>query len=322
MKSRKSLKRKLFALKSLLEGWIFQLDYITAKRTCRAQIVYFNENIDISKLCVFAGFNRGQKISSETFFYFKELRRIGFEILYVTTSSLQESDIAKLKEYCFGIILRENISLDFGSWDTGLKKMHESGISFKSILLANDSVVGPFFNLRIPDDLKEDEIFGITESWEKSPHLQSYFLYFPTTVVNTDFFKNFWKNFRYLRIKRSVINHYEIGLSQSAIKNNFNIKPLIPYRELLANHLLSSSDLDINDIAQCTIALNPTYHFWETSILGLKMPFLKKDIIRSQAIFHPSNILKLEAIKVLIKNDGISGSDETLNIALDAIVNE
>jgi lipopolysaccharide biosynthesis protein len=277
------------------------MDKITSKKKCHYEVVLLAPPVISRSICIFACFSLNSRIDKSTIHYLKKLKELNYEIMLVTTSKLIENcDLKILEEICFGIIKRENVTLDFGSWQVGLQTLRNNDIPIPSLLLANDSVLGPFFEIKVPPQ-NLNQIFGITESWEVIPHLQSYFLYFPEIVIKSKFFEDFWFiKFRFVRKKRSVIDLYELGLTGLAKKAGIQIKALIPYEEILSNHLKSISKKESLELPNVKLALNPTLYLWKTALEDLKMPFIKKELLRNLAMF-PATLSELSKIENDIK---------------------
>jgi len=73
------------------------------------------------RLCIFAHYDRDNIIDEYVIHFLRNINAIDCEILFVSTSeSLQTDSVEKIKDFCVRIIIRKNISYDFGSWKTGL----------------------------------------------------------------------------------------------------------------------------------------------------------------------------------------------------------
>lgn len=270
---------------------IYSVHQKVSRKSCNFDVISFVKPQG-KKICIFASFSDTSKVQEDVLYYLSYLVESGFSILFVTTSKeIKEQDFTILQKYCFGIIRRENISLDFGSWHTGLIHLKNNNVAMDSILFANDSVIGPLFPISIPST-NTLEIFGMTENWAITPHIQSYFMYFSNQAIQSEFFKNFWfSNFRYMKNKKAIIMLYEIGISEMARSYGFKISPAFSYRDLLSTHFKLADSENINLISNKQIALNPTHFFWDTSVIGLQMPFIKKELLFK----NPANVPNIHA---------------------------
>ncbi len=117
------------------------------------------------KLCLFASYSFTDEVAGYVIYYLAELAKEGFSIAFITTSTLQEASLHKLKPYCALIVERENKGLDFASWRLGLEICNWA-TDYKEVLIANDSVFGPFHPLGpiISTMSKRFDIWGMADS--------------------------------------------------------------------------------------------------------------------------------------------------------------
>jgi lipopolysaccharide biosynthesis protein len=269
------LKKKLpFVYYSVLQV-IFIFDLIFSRRSCRFEVRHSSPPfLPSKKLCLFASFSTKSRIEPRVVFYLESLRSAGYEIVFVTTSeSINPNDLETLKDSCSYVALRENLTLDFGSWATAMRLVGSDRIkSAEKLLLCNDSVFGPLGSLPDPEMGNEPEIFGITESWQHEPHLQSYFLLMNRAAIQSPFFKKFWSGFRFLHVKRNIIRRYEIGYSRVAKRQGIKLTALIPYTTLTEGRF----SLDTPQ----TLLPNPSPDLWQRLIEKFECPFIKMELIK------------------------------------------
>ena len=225
------------------------------------------DNSDPHDVCLFSSFSFAGKVEEYVFFYLAELKKTGFSIVFISTSPLSDSCVSRLSQYTFLIIERENKCPDFGSWKAGLSMLNCEELN--SILLANDSVFGPFVDLGdiISSMKNEYDVWGMTENYEIDYHLQSYFLYFNKRAITSEIFKNFWINVDLSATKDEVINKYEVGISKLFRDNGFKL----------------GAYADINVISKDAThgrkVVNPLLVFAKPLIKKYQFPFFKRELI-------------------------------------------
>ncbi|HTV30272.1 MAG TPA: hypothetical protein VMF32_21150, partial [Xanthobacteraceae bacterium] len=96
-------------------------------------------------VCLFAHFDKDDRIDDYVLRYLAQLRELNFSIVFISTSRLPAAETARLQGTCCDVILRDNAGLDFASWSVGFAK-HAAAIGGR-LLLANDSVYGPVGSL-------------------------------------------------------------------------------------------------------------------------------------------------------------------------------
>jgi len=252
------------------------------------------------RLCIFSHFDKHDIIDNYVIYYLESLYNLGCEVIFVSAcKTLPDNELNKIKKFCTKIVLRRNKGRDFGGWKIGLSVV-EDFKKYNQIILANDSSYGPFSDLKeifkIMNE-KELDMWGITDSWERKYHIQTYFIVFNKRLINSEFFADFWKDVRFHFSKETIINDYEVGLTQRALRQGFKIGAFCDYKELLY-HVLRSESLEIlfkNHIS--LYPCNPTHFFWRNLIVDFKCPFIKIELIRD----NPAKIKDLYMIEKIIK---------------------
>jgi rhamnosyltransferase len=257
--------------------------------------------VDMRRAIVFAHFDRDNIVDDYVVYYMRSLREVCNYLVFVTTSTLPENEISKVNGICDKIVSRENVGYDFMSYKAGLQHVQDG--DYSEVVCCNDSVYGPLFPLSamFREMQKEDcEFWGITKSYEKGYHIQSYFLVFREAVLKSRCFKEFWDRVTVRNAKQEIIDDYEVGLSQFLIGNGFKARAYSIYRpsslelveiklrRLTLRKLVSSIPL-IKQRKEQVVAmfdsgqrgkLNPTHFFWRQLIKKEHMPFVKVELLR------------------------------------------
>jgi lipopolysaccharide biosynthesis protein len=234
-------------------------------------------------VCLFAHFDQDDKLDDYVLWHLRNIRDLNFSIVFISSARLSSSDVARLGAYCCNVILRENAGLDFGSWSAGFAK-HGSAIEGR-LLLANDSVYGPIGSLpaafgRLTS--KRADFYGLVESVEIEPHLQSWFLLFEPWVVRSAEFKSILAQPFSSMTRRQIVRNGEIGLSRRLEKAGFHYEALHRYsdaglpRRYDANHMLV---------------------LWRELLLAEGIPFLKIELLRDNPIGGESATTILQTVE-------------------------
>lgn len=121
------------------------------------------------------------------------------------------------------VFRKPNIGYDFGSWAVGLG-MLPAIASAPYVILANDSVIGPFRELAplIADfESTMGDVWGLTDTRQFSHHLQSYFLGFRDGVLADRPLQEFFAGVRQERSKWEIIKHNELALSSMLLREGY-----------------------------------------------------------------------------------------------------
>lgn len=239
------------------------------------------------KVCVFAHYDPHHIVDGYVIYYIQALFNQGFEIFFISSSpQLREVDLESLRRYCVQIYLKKNIGYDFGSWRIGIEAVGEM-TSCSQIVLANDSVYGPLFPLSEMFEAMKTrsyDLWGVTDSYGYGlgHHLQSYFLVFGSEIIRSVAFKKYWESYRFYSSKDVVIYKYEVGITRY-FKDQFRIGVYCDYDTTSKIFLGESSHHIFRKRIQAGY-VNPVNFFWKELIIDGRCPFLKKELIRTNAL--------------------------------------
>lgn len=233
------------------------------------------------RLVLFAHFDRKDEVDPYVVFYLEALCRAGSTIVFVSGSPQLQAETAEaIRPFCAGIYTRETLSLDFGSWHLAWALVEARGWkleSFDELLLANDSVYGPLFDLEEMSAKRQGaDLYGVVESKEHVSHLQSFFLLWALNERTLPFLREFWRNFQYVADKDKLIQRYEIGMSVAAREQGFAVKAYIPDEAARAVELEAGDGRAALYRGQ---AVNNMLTFWDTLIAANRCPFLKTSLL-------------------------------------------
>jgi glycosyltransferase involved in cell wall biosynthesis len=260
--------------------------------------------ISSDSICVFAHYDSSGDVAPYVLYLLKAISA-HFEIVFVSTApKLSGNSLKELSSVCSTVILRENVGYDFGSWKAGLEHLDYKTEACSRLLLANDSSFGPIFDLEVVLDKWNKsgaDVFGITDSYEIRYHLQSYFMLFGTAVTKSPEFKEFWRNIRRIEDKSSLIQEYEIGLSQKLLSLGMCLDCLAPAANIGY--------------------LNNTHLRWKELILEYQSPFVKIELLRDNPIgrdlssfrttLESSSTYPTQLIEEYLNRRGLSMGDYT-----------
>lgn len=228
-------------------------------------------------VCFFCSYDSENIIRENVYYYLDKLVRAGFDIVFISSSdTIADADWGRLSECCIKIINRENRGYDFYGWKTGIEKYPQYR-SHPALLLANDSVLGPLFDIRdIISKLEncDADIIGMTNCFHFHSHLQSYFLYCKKAVVLSDEFLSFFQEINALELKIAIIRKYEVGFSRT-LSHRFRIAALYDLEHVLAHVSYHKKPMKW---------IEPTFHLWKPLITEFKFPFLKKSLITRMGV--------------------------------------
>ena len=260
--------------------------------------------ITSSHICLFAHYDLNGIIDDYVIYYLKELAKVQLDIVFITVcEKINDKELIKIKKYVTHVVVRENIGYDFGSWKIGYDYLIENDIPVETLTFVNDSVYGPFNNLSHIYNKMNDknfDVWGLTDNYYSTYHLQSYFLVFNKKVINSMLFIDFMKSIKSIDDKVELIEKYEIGLSK-ILSAEFKLGSYISINDVIKKipKKLRFHPTVAKSLKDKTI--NVTHFTWDILIKNFKFPFIKIELLRDNPM-NISSIYNLELINELINN--------------------
>ena len=252
----------------------------------------------------------------------RALADAGFPVVVVDTSTEplipagQAADSGlRADESVSYTIHRRNSGWDFGSWFAGLGTFEEVLGSVTELLLVNDSNHGPFGELGSMIDRGRalgTSMWGCTESFDTSHHLQSYFLGFQLNDAAREQLMAFARDFDFPIKKSEIIAKGEIGLSTYFREAGLGVAAIHPYGELVeaflqeaetrcdrvaalpttgATSAVAASLQELLDDLRLRRPRNPTLDFWDV-LIARGHPFLKRQLLDA----NPTGVANLDEV--------------------------
>ncbi|MGG5890655.1 rhamnan synthesis F family protein [Falsiroseomonas sp. HC035] len=259
------------------------------------------------RVVLFCHWDGRGRVQEHTRRYAQALRAEGLSLVLASNAERLAPEDAAWAASVFGVvILRRNIGYDFGAWRDALTACGLPRPETTQIILANDSVYGPFRPIgqllrRIEASMAP--VCGLTDSWQQRYHLQSYFVAFRPEAFRSAAWSAFWSRVLPSRSKHHVVTAYEIGLTQAMLRAGIACEALWPYLDLIdqvrreveerepyeeVNAIRAAAERRILMAANGRAPMNPTADLWAT-LLDNGFPFLKRELLRS----NPSQVLDI-----------------------------
>ena len=217
----------------------------------------------------------------------------GFAIVFITMArAVPEADWQAVRAACALLVQRRNFALDFGAWQDLAAEAARRWPAATEVLLANDSVLGPIRPLGpVLAALRAGGagLFGLTESIQGGPHLQSYFLLARGAAAVGDLLGFL------ARCGSAIRNGWwsqrgELRFARWMRGRGHRVAALFGYRRLVAAVLADPAERaqlaashpllrELEGLAPAARAallrqqpLNPTHHLWRALVRRLDFP--------------------------------------------------
>ena len=169
-----------------------------------------------NRLVVMAAYDPDGELAGHVRFQIEAWQGQCRRLILVATSRLTPS----ARDWVAGraeLIERDNVGYDFSSYRTGLLAAGDLA-AFDQVVICNDTCVGPlagFSEIFAGMAGRGADFWGITQSSEIAPHVQSFFVVFERQVVASAAFRDFWQQLTPESNRWTVIVRYEVGLSRA-----------------------------------------------------------------------------------------------------------
>jgi hypothetical protein len=221
-------------------------------------------------ICFFVTYAAQVQLKPHVVIHIEHLLRNGISVVLVINTSLAAHNFvldAALSTRLSAIFVRENVGFDFAAW-AHVHMLCQDRSQWERLFLINDSIVGPLtgsaFDVLIQRiRASSADVVGLTENTRPLPHLQSFFLVFNRTALNSAVLRRIFESTLSLSSKEEVIDLYEIQLTTLLKQRNLRCEALFP--------ALTTGIFDTND----------TYFRWE-KLIDLGFPFIKASVLKEQ----------------------------------------
>lgn len=191
---------------------------------------------DRKRICLFAGYSSDEIIEDYVVYLIEKLSLVS-DVYYLADNNLKESEKEKITPYAKGVYGYVHGKYDFGSWQELIYKLGwEKLAEYDELILTNDSIIGPLYNIQILIDKtvldEEWQVCGINSAYNYNCwHLSSYFLMMKKEVFMSQMFKDYISGIKREESVDKVIEKYEIGFSRLAVEHGYNVKSIVEFKK-------------------------------------------------------------------------------------------
>lgn len=176
----------------------------------------------MSVLVVMAHFDIDRILRRHTLTAIRNYAESAARVVIVSTSGVSDADIESLPDNV-EFVTRPNYGYDFFSYKWALDLVGDYA-AYDRLVIVNDTFVGPVVSL---DEILSSpsasmyDLMGMTWSENHGGHAQSFFVTVTNPVLRSNGFQRFWRDMMPVSERKSVILHYEVGLTLSATDAGF-----------------------------------------------------------------------------------------------------
>lgn len=256
--------------------------------------------LDASRIALYVHYSATGQVSEMVRHQLRTLGQFGFVTVFICMAArIPDEDWDAVRALCGLVVQRENFGRDFGAWHDLMPEVRRRWPHVDELLLANDSVLGPIYPMTpIIEALRSggEGLFGLTESLQGGPHLQSYFLLTRGQRAVSDLMR-FLQTLHVSYSKWLLVQMGEIRLARWMQRRGHHVAALFGYdrlvqtavadpaeRQRLAKSVVRLRDLDSLTADQAAALLhewplNPTQHLWHVLATKFSGPFVKTELV-------------------------------------------
>ncbi len=255
---------------------------------------------DAMRIALYVHYSATGRISGMVRYQLGLLNQFGFAIVFISMAPrIPEDDWQAARWLCALVVHRENFGRDFGAWRDLMPEVRRRWPNPTELMLANDSVLGPIYPLAPVIQVMRtggNGLFGLTESLQGGPHLQSYLLLARGKTVVADLM-DFLQTVYISHSKWLLVQLTEIRLARWMRRRGHRVAAVFGYDRLVhaaladpaerqrlmgSNTRLRNLDRLATDQAAALLyewPLNPTQHLWHVLATKFANPFVKTELV-------------------------------------------
>ena len=230
----------------------------------------------MKRVCLFAQFDPHHRIAPTAIAYVAHLQRCGYQTVVAVSGNRLPPfrDRDALAATGATMVFRPNRGLDFGAWQQLARAGHADGA--EEVLLANDSVFGPFADLApiiARMDAKGLDVWGMIESRQHRWHLQSWFLRMTARAWSAPAVRRVFDQPFAAMSKDAIIRDGELALGAA----------------FEAEGLRCGAVVGLQDAAWMARRrpINQMHLDWQYNLTSRRLPFIKADLLRTNGMNIP-----------------------------------
>jgi hypothetical protein len=273
-----------------------------------------------TRIALYVHYSATGQISEMVRHQLAQFGRCGFAIVFISmAASIPEDDWQAARGLCALVVRRENFGRDFGAWHDLMPEVHRRWPRPSELMLANDSVLGPIHPMApVIETMRAggEGLFGLTESPQGGPHLQSYLLLACGKTAVADLM-GFLEKMYVSHSKWLLVQMGEIRLARWMHRRGHRVAAVFGYDRLVQaavadpaeRRRLTGSGAKMRNLDRLPAdqaaallhdwPLNPTQHLWHVLATKFGSPFVKTELV----LRNPGRLPDVEAWPAVVPPD-------------------
>jgi hypothetical protein len=279
---------------------------------------------------------QGRQVSENLIAFLSCLQQAGYNVILVNNGNLVEELSGEFLAYCHSVIEKPRGGRDFGGYKWGTKALcdlERGNGQITQVVYCNDSIfVRPSTLALLLNRIRQmsDDYIGITDTFDQSYHVQSWFFVASGALFHRPEFQQFWRSYVPLSYRRHCIKNGEVGISRHLSKQGIHPNPL--YTQAMILDLIFEGSLS-QAVDRLLLGLSPGDYRELTTAMqqiafanspdGTAGSFLRRDIMEQIGMSNTMNTANLILIRYtafpFLKKDLVYRGDYLFSQIQDAI---
>ncbi len=220
------------------------------------------------RIAIYVFYDKYGVVDDYVTYFLSRLRNVTDYCIFVSQIKLCDAEKQKVNKFAEEIICRENIGFDAGAIKDVLINYAGKEIiaSYDELVLVNDSIYGPFYDLnKCFEKMEKYDFWGMTRNGGSGTvpfHLQSYFLVINKKMLHSEDFYSYWEQMEYYESFEEVLQNYEFGFTKYFSERGYSWKSYV--------------DSSKWEVGTPRFPINPYYQILNESLQYEQFPFLKR----------------------------------------------
>ncbi|MBZ7985479.1 hypothetical protein AVANS14531_03925 [Campylobacter sp. Cr9] len=209
-----------------------------------------------NRIAIYVFYEKNGEVRDYVTYCINGLKEVARDILVIVNGSINDDGLQKLKDLNVEVLQRENIGFDFAAYKAGIEHIgYDKLKNYDELILTNNSYYGPIYPFsEMFDEMakRECDFWGINrhpktndsikvnkKKYYIKEHIQSYFLVFRKSLLESDDFKRYWDNLKVFLSFSEAIAYGECELTYYFEQQGFSSSVyinFIKYSELINNN--------------------------------------------------------------------------------------
>ena len=230
------------------------------------------------KILFYVHFNKFGGVDEYVIYQLQQMRRVFDTIIFISNSKISAKDKKRFDGLYDNFLQRKNKGYDFAAWRDAMNEFGWDRVrEYDELTIMNDTCFGPLYDFKkIYETMqgKQIDFWGMTLNTALDNlvmdthgnhiftpiHIQSYYITFNKSVINSDVFKHFWTHVKDFENVTDVIINYEVTLTDMLFREGFSYDAYYNAVKDWNKEVITRSETDVSSLSEGDMEkYNPGY---------------------------------------------------------------